>query len=140
MNISITPIHTKKIITLKRILTNLTVTVFCLSLFSNIKKAYLQISKYLTQSLAYPLFQILKKHTYESQNTLFILKIILKETIYKKTIIQTIPIKTIIQTDKHQVKFICIACIPIIIIKFFLLFSLLYIRMNGKNINLTARI
>ena len=47
---------------------------------------------------------------------------ILKETIHIKTIIQTIPIKTIIQIDKHKVKYIITACIPIIIIKKFLLF------------------
>ena len=89
-------------------------TVFCLSPFSNIKKAYLRISKYLAQFFAYPLFQILKKYTYESQNTLLILIIItLKETIY---------IKTIIQIDKHKAKYIITACIPIIIIKKFLLF------------------
>ena len=70
-NISITPTHTKKI-TLKRIFTNLKITgtaFVCLSPFSNIKKAYLQTSKYLAQLFAYPLFQIFKKHTYKSQNT-----------------------------------------------------------------------
>ena len=69
---------------------------------------------------SYP-FQIFKKDTYKSQNTLFIL-IILKETIYIKTIIQTILIKTIIQIDKHKAKYIITACIPIVIIKKFLLF------------------
>ena len=39
--------------------------------FSNIKKEYLQILKNLTQFFAHPPFQILKKHTYESQNTPF---------------------------------------------------------------------
>ena len=68
-----------------------------------------------------PFFQILKRNTYKSVNTLFIL-IILKETIYIKTIIQTILIKTIIQIDKHKVKYIITVCIPIIIINFFLLF------------------
>ena len=78
-----------------KILKNLT-QFFCSSPFSNIKKAYLRISKY-------PLVVI----------------IILKETIYIKTIIQTILIKTIIQIDKHKVKYIITACIPIIIIKSF---------------------
>ena len=59
--------------------------------------------------------------------------IILKETIHIKTIIQTIPIKTITQIDKHKVKNVITACIPIIIIIFF---SWLYINeKNGKNIN-----
>ena len=48
--------------------------------------------------------------------------IILKEIIYIKTIIQIILIKTIIQIDKHKAKYIITACIPIIIIKKFLLF------------------
>ena len=38
--------------------------------------------------------------------------IILKETIYIKTILQTILIKTIIQIDKHKVKYTITACIP----------------------------
>ena len=42
---------------------------FLLIPFSNIKKVYLQISKYLAQFFAYPLFQILKKHIYEFENT-----------------------------------------------------------------------
>ena len=77
------------------------------------------------QFFAYPLFKYLKKHTYESentwgsffayhesQNTLFmlIIIIILKETVY---------IKTIIQIDKHKVKYIITACIPTIIITIF---------------------
>ena len=37
--------------------------------------------------------------------------------------------------DKHKVKYIITACIPIIIIKNFLLLSLLYIRMNENSIN-----
>ena len=37
--------------------------------------------------------------------------------------------------DKHKVKQIITACIPIIIIKIFYFFSLQYIRMNGKSIN-----
>ena len=89
--------------------------------FSNIKKAYLQIPKNLAQFFSYPLFEILKKNTYKSVNNLFIL-IILKETIYIKTIIQTILIKTIIQSDKYKAKYIITACIPIIIIQNFLLF------------------
>ena len=47
---------------------------------------------------------------------------ILKETIYIEIIMQTILIKTIIQIDKHKVKYITNACTPIIIIKKFLLF------------------
>ena len=74
--------------------------------FSNIKiKAYLQVLKNLTQFFAYLLFQILK-------NTLFII-IILKKTIY---------IKTIIQINKDKAKYIITAFILIIIIIFFLLF------------------
>ena len=90
-------------------------TIFLLIPFSNIKKAYLQILKNLAQFFWSSLFQILKKHTYKSQNTLFILIIILKETIYIKTIIQTILIKTIIQIDKHKAKYIIAVCIPILI-------------------------
>ena len=125
---------------------------FCSSLFQVVKKAYLRIWKYLTQFFCSSLFRILKRHTYEpqntwhnffahtfsnikkniqiskyltqifclhwkkhtykSQNTLFILIIILKATIYIKTIIQTILIKTIIQIDKHKVKYTITACIP----------------------------
>ena len=108
--------------------------------FQILKKAYLRISKPLTQFFAHILFQILKEHTYKSQNTwhsflliplsnvkksiftnlktplviiIIIIIIILKETIY---------IKTIIQIDKHKVKYIITACIPIIIIEKFLLF------------------
>ena len=54
---------------------------------------------------------------------LFILIIILKETIHIKIIIEIIVIKTIIQIDKHKAKYIITACIPIIIIKNFLLFA-----------------
>ena len=53
---------------------------------------------------------------------LFILIIILKEIIYIKTIIELIIIKTIIQIDKHKVRYIIIARIPIINIKIFLVF------------------
>ena len=60
---------------------------------------------------------------------------ILKVTIYIKTIIQTILIKTIIQTDKHKVKYISTACILKLLKKNFHFISSLYIRMNGKNIN-----
>ena len=44
-NISMTPIHTEKIITLKGILTNLKIprTIFCLCTFQKFKKAYLRI-------------------------------------------------------------------------------------------------
>ena len=89
---------------------------------------FFQIFKYLRQ-----FFKYLKKHTYKSQNTFFILIIILKETIYIKTIIQIILIKTIIQIDKHKVKYIITVCIPIIIIKnFFLLIKKIcnYIKKN----------
>ena len=43
-------------------------------------------------------------------------------SIYIKTIIQTILIKTIIEIDKQKAKYIMTACIPIIIIKSFLFF------------------
>ena len=67
------------------------------SIFPNLKKneaqfffllPFFQIFKYLRQ-----FFKYLKKHTCKSQNTFFILIIILKETIYIKTIIQIISIK-----------------------------------------------
>ena len=48
--------------------------------------------------------------------------------------------KTVIQMDQHKVKYITTACMPIIIIIFFYVFSLLYIRMNGKNINFDKKI
>ena len=53
-------------------LTNLKIsgTVFLLiSFFQILKKAYLQISKYLAQFFCSSSFQMLRKHTYESQNT-----------------------------------------------------------------------
>ena len=43
-------------------------------------------------------------------------------SIYIKAIIQIILMKTIIQINKHKAKYIITACIPIIIIKHFLLF------------------
>ena len=93
--------------------------------FSYIKKLHLQILKNQAQFFAHPLFQILEKEYLQiSKNTyksLFLL-IILKETIYIKTIIQTILIKTIIEIDKHKTKYIITACIPVIIIKNVLLF------------------
>ena len=76
-------------------------TVFLLIPFLNIKKTYLRISKYLAQFFCLSPFSNIKK-TYLRILTLFILIIILKETIYIKTIIQTILIKTIIQIDKHK--------------------------------------
>ena len=45
-------------------------------------------------------------------------------TVYIKIIIQIIFIKTITQISKHDTKYIITACIPIIIIKIFLLFYL----------------
>ena len=48
--------------------------------------------------------------------------IVLKETIYTRTIIKIIIIKAIIQIDKHKAKYIITACIPIIIIKTFFTF------------------
>ena len=91
---------------------------FCSSPFQIFKKAYLQIWKYLGQCFAYPLFKYLNNHTCQFQNTLFIpIIIVLKETIYIKTITETIYITTIIQIYKHKVKYIITACIPIIIIK-----------------------
>ena len=44
-------------------------------------------------------------------------------SIYIKAIIQIILMKTIIQINKHKAKYIITACIPIIIIKNFLLFA-----------------
>ena len=49
--------------------------------------------------------------------------IILKETIY---------IKIIIQIDKHKVKYIITACIPIIITKIFLLFFFIIYKNERK--------
>ena len=99
---------------------------FCSSLFQILKKAYLRISKYLAQFFCSSPFQILKKHTYESQNTHFHTNNNsnnnFKGNNLHKTIIQTIPIETIIQIDKHKVKYIITACIHIILIKIFLLF------------------
>ena len=43
---------------------------------------------------------------------LFIIIIILKETVHVTNIMQTIPIKRIIQIDKHKVKYIITTCIP----------------------------
>ena len=88
--------------------------------YSNIKKEYLQILKNLAQFFSHLFFQILKKHTYKSQNTPFHNNKYFKGNI--KTIIQTNFIKTIIQMDKHKAKYIITACIPIIIVKKFLLF------------------
>ena len=83
-------------------------TIFCLSPLSNIKKQYLQISKCLFHT----------NNNFKGNN------------LNKQTIL----IKTIIQIDKHKVKYIIIACIPIIIINSYFFF-LLYIRTNGKSIN-----
>ena len=70
----------------------------------------------MTQFFAYLLFQILK-------NALFILIIILKETIY---------IKTITQIDKHKVKDIVTACIPKITINNFY-FHIKNLQLYKKN-------
>ena len=95
---------------------------FAYPLFKYFKKAYLQnLEKSSTIFLLIPFFKYLKKHTYKSQNSFFILIIIFKETIYIKTILQTISIKN---DHKHKGKYIIIACIPKIIIKNFLLFFL----------------
>ena len=58
---------------LKSILTNLKIPGgrSLLVAFSNIKKAYLGILKFLAQFFAHRFSQILKKHAYESQNTSF---------------------------------------------------------------------
>ena len=98
-------------------------TIFLLiPFFKYLKKAYLQnLEKPSTIFLLIPFFKYLKKHTYKSQNSFFILIIIFKETIYIKTILQTISIKN---DHKHKGKYIIIACIPKIIIKNFLLFFL----------------
>ena len=103
------------IIKLKSILTNLKIpgTVFCSSPFKKLKKAYLRISKYLAQFFCSSPFSNIKKSILMNLKIpLFMLIIILKETIYIKAIIQTIPIKTIIQIDKHKVENIITACIP----------------------------
>ena len=86
---------------------------FAHPLFQILKKHTYESRNTWQSIFAHPFFQILKKLTYESQNTLFILIIIiiLKETIHIKTIIQTIPMRTIIQIDKHKLKYIIIACI-----------------------------
>ena len=85
-------------------------TIFLLiPFFKYLKKHTYKILKNLAQFFcSYPFFKYLKylrqffkylkKHTYKSQNTFFILIIILKETIYIKSIIQIIAIKTIIST------------------------------------------
>ena len=39
------------------------------------------------------------------------------------------------QINKHKVKYIITACAPKLLKKNFYFFSLLYIRINGKNIN-----
>ena len=77
---------------------------FAHPLFQILKQEYLRISKYLAQFF----------YSSPFSNTLLILLllIILKETIY---------IKTIIQTNKPKVKYIITACIPVIITKNFLL-------------------
>ena len=56
-------------------------------------------------------------------------------SINTKIVLQIILIKLIIQIDRLKAKYIITACISINIIKIFLLFFLLYIRMNRKNIN-----
>ena len=78
-------------------------------------------------------FSNIKKSILTNLKTpLFILIIILKETIYIKTIIQTILIKTIIQIDKHKAKYIITASVPIIIIKKCLLFFFVVCRNERK--------
>ena len=104
---------------LKSILTNLKIpgTIFAHPPFSNIKKENLQILKNLTQFFCSSPFSNIEKSILTNLKTSLFMKIkFLKETIYIKTIIQTILIKPIIQIDKHKVKYITNACIPIIII------------------------
>ena len=120
--------------------------------YSNIKiKAYLQILKKLVQFFAYPLFQILKKHSYKFWKTWrnFLLILIFKfkksaltnfknpgaifylspiSNIKKNTLFiikilkEIIYIKTIIQISKYKAKYIITACIPKITIKNFYFF------------------
>ena len=105
----------------------LTDTIFLLIPFSNIKKAYLQILKNLAQFFCSSLFQILKKSIFtnlKKSGTIFCLSLfqilrILKTTLF---ILITIYINTIIQINKHEAKYIITTCIPIIVIKKFLLF------------------
>ena len=111
----------------KSILTNLKKpgTIFCLFLSSNIKKAYLQILKNLAQFSYSSHFSNIKKNILTSlkiPGTAFCLSPfqilrILKTPLF---ILITIYIKTIIQIEKHKVKYITNACLPIIIIKKFL--------------------
>ena len=90
-------------------------TIFLFIPFLNIKKSVLT-------NLKTPLF-------------IPIIITILKGTIYIKTIIQIIYIKKFIQIDKHNVKYIITACTHKLLSKKFYFFCLLYIRINGKNIN-----
>ena len=108
---------------------------FAHTLFKYLKKAYLWIWKYLGQLFAYTLFKYLKNifsnlkiprtiFCFYPFQILWILKapLFTPISIYIKTLIQIILIKTIIQINKHKAKYIITACIPIIIIKKFLFF------------------
>ena len=115
-----TPIHTKKIITLKSHLKSILINlkIFSLSLFilknNHVKKAYSQ-----------------NPHPNHIHKPLFLLKITFKSSSSHKKSSNTNNSQSL--TNKHKVKYITNACIPIIIIIFFNFFSLLHIRMHGKN-------
>ena len=92
-------------------------TVFLLITFSNIKKSILTNLKIPgTVFLLIPFSNSKKSILTNLKIPLFILIIILKETIYIKTIIKTIPIKN---NYTIKVKYIITACIPVIFIIFF---------------------
>ena len=91
--------------------------------YSNIKKEYLQILKNLTQFFcSYPLqiLRILKNTSFYTNNNLH--KNYYANNSHKNYC-------------KHKAKYIITACILIILLKKIYFFSLLYIRMNGSNIN-----
>ena len=90
---------------------NIPGAILLLFTFSNIKKKHTYESQNTWRNFFLITFSNIKKSTLTNLKTpLFTLIIILKETIY---------IKTIIQIDKHKVKYTINACIPIIIIKNF---------------------
>ena len=63
--------------------------------------------------------------------TLYTPKIIIK-SIMRVNILLDISLSTRL---KHKAKYIITACIPLIVIKYFYFFSLMHIRMSGKNIS-----
>ena len=87
----------------------------------------MRILKYLAQFFRSSLFQILKKHTYKSQNTPFHTNNNFKGNNLHKNHYTNNSHKTIIQIDKHKAKDIITACIPKLFLKIFTIYKKFFI-------------